>query len=954
MIVGDDSNAEASDPGTAPPDPVPEDRPRYERQGLIGQGGMGRVYAAHDPRLRRQVAQKVAATPELAGRLAREAAITAQLEHPGIVAVYDAGQTDGQAWYTMRLIRGRTLRERLVACTTPASRLELLPHVHAACQAVAYAHAMGIVHRDLKPSNIMVGEFGETQVADWGLATPIEEALSHWQRIATEESPAAGTPRYMSPEQAAGAPPSRQADVYGLGVVLFELLSGRALPGGSSAAAALDGLPAIVPRELVAIVRRCVQASPEARYPSAAELAADLGRWLSGQRVSAHDYRPQELLLRLVRAWRGPLAATGAALVVVLGVVASAVDRVAEARATAEANLAVALAEQSLAALLDQRTPEANVLAAHALAYGPSPVARGILAATRRSPAQLLWRSAVPELCQHSGVLSPDATALACHANGTLEVWSTATMERRWAVDLNVVEAPVWIGKQLLVATPDTLEWIEDGVVVAVVAGEAWWPLAAGWAAFATRGPQARFLPPGGSAVDFDICMATRATVRVVGPELVVGCDDGMLRRYGADGAVTLELPLGERPAWAALSSGEDALLVGRLDGAVHTLALPGGAVGRPVAGRSAGLRALQPVPGTRMVLVLPERGGPRIWNTDAGEWVGSLPSGATGMFPGTEPGDVWLLGQTLQRWHVAAEPGLTAFSFATGVAHATPSPSGNAFAVALGSGDVVERRLSDGEALRQWRLGNSVAKCVAYSADDARLLAGAMDSSPTVLGPAAELLPIAAGVVLRRVGGLSDGRMWALPYSNTVLMISPASREVRTQEVGPGPMDGSSSPLGGTAAIVDQLGGIWVLEGSTWREVAREADAIAVDVGEGGTPLVVGRRREVCIDRRCLPVEDDVIDVSISGDLVAVGMLSGDILLVRVATGKQVALLRGHRSRVSSVEFGPGGAWLLSGSWDGTARVWDLAGLDEPAEMLIAAAERNWGITLAEAMRSR
>ena len=265
----------------------------------------------------------------------------------------------------------------------------------------------------------------------------------------------------------------------------------------------------------------------------------------------------------------------------------------------------------------------------------------------------------------------------------------------------------------------------------------------------------------------------------------------------------------------------------------------------------------------------------------------------------------------------------------------------------------MVERRLADGDTLRKWSLGDGVAKCVAYG-DGGRLVAGAMGSDPTVLGPGVATTPIGLGLVLRRAGRLSAGRVWALPYSSTVVVIDPTSGEVDVHDVGPGPMDGSSSPLGGTAAILDQLGGVWLLDGSVWREVRREADAMAVDVGEGGAPIVVARRREVCIDQLCVPVEDDVIDVSIASDLVAVGMLSGDIVLLRARNGNRVALLRGHRSRVSSVEFGPGARWLVSGSWDGTARVWDLDGLDESAETLIAAAERTWGITLAEAMRSR
>ncbi len=126
-MTHDDDSPALSDPGGGPGEDLPVQGPRYAREGLLGQGGMGRVYAARDNLLRRQVALKVSATPELAGRLAREAWITAQLEHPGIVAVYDAGETDGQIWYTMRLIRGRTLRERLGECADP-------PHGSSSCR----------------------------------------------------------------------------------------------------------------------------------------------------------------------------------------------------------------------------------------------------------------------------------------------------------------------------------------------------------------------------------------------------------------------------------------------------------------------------------------------------------------------------------------------------------------------------------------------------------------------------------------------------------------------------------------------------------------------------------------------------------------------------------------------------------------------------------------------------
>lgn len=948
--------------------------PRYERQGLLGKGGMGRVYAAHDSRLRRQVALKVAATPELAGRLAREAWITAQLEHPGIVAVYDAGETDGQAWYTMRLIRGRTLRDRISACAHPngrealPARLSLLPHFHAACQAVAFAHSMGIVHRDLKPANIMVGEFGETQVADWGLARPVDEALPDWQRIVSNAGTegVAGTPRYMSPEQARGEPAGFASDVFCLGAALHELLSGDAPPEAAGVPPDPESLPADVPRELVAIVRHSLRAEASERYPTGAELADDLGRWLEGRRVLAHEYEPIELLARLVRAWRAPLVVAGLALIGLTVVVTLAVDRNARERAAAEASLALALTQQALAALREERLPEAHVLAAHSLELGPSPEARGVLAATAHTNAELVWRMALPGICQHGGVVAPDASMLACHADGKLEVWGIDPLVRRVSLDFQVVEAPVWVGDRLLVATPDDLVWIDarssdaGGAIVATTPGAAWRPLGAGDVAFATRGPEGRFLTADGHALGFPICTATRATTLVTGGHLVVGCDDGVLRSYDQGGAQVLALPLGDRPGWSSVGQFSTGLLVGWLDGGVQVLTLPDGQWGPRLPGSTRSVRELQPVPGTSLVLALGDVGGPRIWNTEVDAWVGSLPARASRIFPGPEVAQVLLLGDTLQLWQIAATPRPAAFQFTSGLSQAVFSPSGEALAVALGDGDVVERRLSDGRELRRWRWTDGVAKCVAYAADGL-LVAAAMGAGGQVLGPGNELRPVDSAQKLRRAGRLADGSVWALSYADEALLIHADDGAVRLQSTGPGVFDGSSSPDGGTAAIVDSRGGVWVLGagsrgagGATaaWREVGRVPDAVAVDVGDGGSPLVIALRREVCIDALCTDIADDVIDVAWSGAQIAVATSAGDVWLLSGATGEVRAVLPGHTGRVSSVEFAPDGQSLVSGGWDGTARIWDLRELDMPAAELIARSERVWGLGVEEAMR--
>ncbi len=939
-MSGDDSQPDPSSPGVDP-DEVKEES-RYERLGLLGQGGMGRVYMVRDARLRRQVALKVAATPALAGRLAREAWITAQLEHPGIVAVYDAGNQDGQTWYTMRLIRGKTLSERISTCADLGERLALLPHFLAACQAVAYAHAKGILHRDLKPANIMVGEFGETQVADWGLARPTEEARADWQAIlrgGEEEHSGGGTPRYMSPEAVSGATVGAPSDVYALGASLRDLLEGDT-QGKSTTS--------VIPPELAAIARRCLREDPALRYPSAVELAADLERWLSGRRVLAHDYQPLELLGRLVAAWRGPLVVAGLALVLLgIGAVVAA-QNTARERALAEANLALALTQQGLTALGDGRLPEANILAAHALLYGPSPSARGLLAGTGPANATLVQRRPLPSPCQYSSVLSPDGRSLACHGEGKVEVWGVDPLERRSSVELQTVEAPVWVGERLLVATPEEMLWVE-GERVLPTGEPSGWPLSLGGTAFVLIGPRGRILRPDAEGQSFETCFATRATTLANAEGLLVGCHDGQLRRYDPQGNSVFSLDLGERPAWSALQWRGAELLVGRLDGAVQRLKLPEASWSQPLPGKSGSILSMQPVPGTSLVAVLGESGGPRLWSTEAEAWVGSLPGGASRMGPGQQPGELLLIGATLDRWKVVTQPRPAVLNFEVGISQVTVSPSGEDVAIALGNGVVVERRVADGLELRRWAWTNNVVKCVAYG-PGGTLVASAIGGRVQQLGPGEEVAELGVGTALRRCGSLDGGRLWMLGYTDLVILREAAGR-LRQQMLGPGPVDGSSSPGGGTAVLLDSQGTIYVLEGDSWKERPAVAEAIAVDVGEGGLPLVVARRRELCINSRCVEVDGEIVDIAFSPPYVAVATVAGEIWLLDGETGETRALLRGHRGRVSSVEFGPQARWLVSGSWDQSLRIWDLADLDRPASELVVRGRENWGLELEDVL---
>src|SRR5262249_40167383 len=228
---------------------VPDERiGQYARIEEIGRGGQSAVWRALDEFLGREVAIKEILPPkgeEPRGtasstafqRFLREARVTARLEHPSIVPVHElARRPNGALFCAQKLIRGETLRSRLDACKSLDDRLALLPHLIDACQAVAYAHSRGVIHRDLKPANIMVGAFGETVVVDWGLAKLRGQADDPFGAWASPPEPgltaagkALGTPAYMSPEQVRGAVAEidERSDVFGLGVVLYELLTAR-------------------------------------------------------------------------------------------------------------------------------------------------------------------------------------------------------------------------------------------------------------------------------------------------------------------------------------------------------------------------------------------------------------------------------------------------------------------------------------------------------------------------------------------------------------------------------------------------------------------------------------------------------------------------------------------------------------------------------------------------------
>ena len=563
----------------------PTELERYEILGQVAQGGLGVILRAHDRWLGREVALKLVIRKEPAHlhRFRREIMLTAQLQHPSIIPLHDSGETaDGVPFYAMKLVSGRSLGEALAARTLE-ERLALLPRVLAVAEAIAYAHSQGVVHRDLKPSNVLLGDFEETVVIDWGLAKHVSEPAedpavpsSAVDARLTIVGEVVGTPAYMPPEQAEGLDRcGMPGDVYALGAMVFHLLTGKPPFSGDAGnvidalrrgepAAAVESIEPGAPRDLVAIVRKAMARDPRDRYASAESFIDDLRRFLTGQLVAARRYSWLDLVTRFLRRYPWRLAIAAAVLTLATTQTVISVRRVMAARLAAEIEADARFFAEVEAIMDSDPTRAAAILKTYpgrapnprrAATLGLEAVDKGVASQVIVIPGRGLGRLA----------FTSDGKSVAAGLHdGTIEVWTT-TGRSRTVLTPKHDRAPTAIsplpdgglvtcaddgrillwdtlgagGRQALQRKPActalsklhdgrVLARFDDGLVSLDRQSGAWqfWPAAAGKAVFASSGSRAAFLEPTQVRI-VDSSGAGIAMVPVRAPRLAQFSPDG-------------------------------------------------------------------------------------------------------------------------------------------------------------------------------------------------------------------------------------------------------------------------------------------------------------------------------------------------------------------------------------------------------------------------------------------
>jgi len=970
-----------------------EDEAGTKEQAEIGRGGIGRVLIVTDKHLRRDVAVKEllphARARRKAGargrspvvdRFLREARVTGQLEHPNIVPVYEVGRrANGTLYYTMKLVRGRTLADALDEHPTLDGRLKLLGRFVDMCQAVAYAHSRGVVHRDLKPDNVMVGEFGETLVLDWGLAkvrgqrdlqeTELEQRLvdidgsDDTHTLAGDKM---GTPAYMSPEQAEGRVQDvdERSDVWSLGAVLFEIITGEPPFHAGHPLKTLEQVvnnpvpdPAVlcpeVPPELASICRKALRRDRRRRYSGAGRLAAEVDAYLSGARVGAYEYGAWDLLRRFVSRYRAPLVVAGIATLLLVALGISAYVRVVSERDRAVVAERDAVEGRDRARVAEQHAEEREAYARRMLARAFVEKSRVALGAGDFAAAQTFAAAAA----EHDD--TAEARGLAVHAAGRRRAVLSWT-SRPGAECLGLAWHPG--GAQLACATSDGVRvWdVATGAQKATLRTRS-------WVAAVAYSPDGQLAATGGHDRAIRLWdVATGDEVAVLrghgdkvwsvafspdGKTLASGSHDSTIGLWDVAGHKELARLQGhERKVWSvAFSPDGTRLLSGSTDGSVRIWDVAKRAEVRRMAGHERAVLNAVWSPDGRTVASASSDRTARLWDAGSGRALATLEGHEKSVIPVifASQGRKLVTGSTdhsVRVWDVATRSELRKLGEHDGwVWSAALSPDGSTLATsgrdiavrlwALESGEEVARLTGHGEAIA----------AAAFSPDGGRLATAGADKT-------ARIWDAATGEQLACVSSHQD-HATSVSWSPDAALLAVGSRDgmvwlwdvatkaERRRLVGQdGPVLAAAfSPneqrlLSGTKSGVVRL---WdTATGESLRREGGGSEVRALAWDAAGTHYAVGTLDGHVRVRRAATGEAKELSLSAPIDAlafsatgrhlaVAVGL---KVELWEAAEPRRLRTLEGHSARVRAVAWGAGDRLVATAGDDTAVRIWDVA----------------------------
>lgn len=915
---------------------------RYRVLNVAGRGGFGEVLVAYDERLRREVAIKVAADSGDVARLVREAEVTAHLDHPGIVAVHDVGHDPyGRPWYAMRVVRGKAFSGHIAATHDRAGRDRLLHVLAASAEAVGHAHRRGVAHGDLSPANIMVGEHGEVQVIDWGLAERLDVSAEH------THGRAAGTARYMSPERLLGGKPERASDVFALGMMLHELGDAR--------------------REVLAIAEHATAREPARRYSDAAAFARDVTRFFEGKTVTAHDYRLADHLARLWRARRAVMVTgLGGLVTVVVIAVLSITALIAErdaavvAREDARQRLGDNLRARALALAERGEGAEALTLAREAQAIHTTPEALGVIAAYEdATQSEFVEVTALPA-CARLG-LDARARGLWCDEGGALAWWADAreALTRPPLRFSGHVRDVVMLAEHVLVTTMD-----DRLVVLGRADGRELPPLTTGhffrrlhrgpddataiaWEAYyvdviaPTASPAHRRV----SLCDRDHPITALTCERDAHGALVcdAACEGGGLdeTRFGEsvaapDGTARAPLPSlldGGDIAALALRPGSLDLLVGYRRGGVRLVERASGRTRWHLAS-SDGVRAIVLSRDGRRAIVSDELGRQRLLSLASGDVLTPLPPGLAHHEMLLVDRDLVALGTTLTRWRSLERPNV--FRAPLGISAIALTDDG----ALLARGDrqsvqIVEPQT--GTTIRELELEGRMVKALAFRpgshdlaiavTEAPRVVVVNADSGQREATLASPFGPSALG--FRRVGWLGPVLV-AASYDGLLVTLASTTGAIASHIL---PQEVVDASFGRDVMVfVDHAGVVWRFDGvHPPVALARVDNASAIVIADDGSAPVVARDTQIVSLEGALivdlgaPIGEFVATPSAAGrpPLWVAGLASGGVVVLDpAAPDKPLWKFAAHRDRVVALAMAAGAPDVLwSAGWDGVTR---------------------------------